>query len=242
MNKNQIIEDYQKHTRISSFLIRCLIFIIFWVAALAAIISSLGLHIDWRHLRIQETGIVYLSSSIGELEADVKVDGLSRDKLPVSFTKMPEGNYFAEVKKPNFVTWNKNFEVDSSRVSAWENIVLIKKDISSRAATLEEIDHLNRQVDEPLDKTIIIKNNELWIGKLLVTRFSDNITNAIWYTDGAHIVYQIKNKIKIIEEDGQNETDLVSLSSDSPVTFRLLSRGQELLYQDGGQVFVAEIY
>jgi len=238
MNKNQIIEDYQKHSRISSFLIRILIFVIFWVVALAAIIASLGLHIDWRHFRIQETGIVYLSSSIGELEAAVKVDGLSDDRLPASFTKMPESNYSAEVKKPGFVTWNKNFEVDSSRVSAWENIVLI----TNRPATVEETDQLNRQIDEPLDKTIIIKNNELWVEKVLITRFSDNITNAIWYTDGAHIVYQIKNKIKIIEEDGKNETNLVSLSSDAPVTFRLLSRGQELLYQDGDQVLVAEIY
>lgn len=242
MNRNQIIEDYQKHTRVSSFLIRCLIFVIFWIVALTAIISSLGLHIDWRHFRIQETGIVYLSSSIGEINASVKVDGLSDNRLPASFTKMPEGNYFAEVKKPGFVSWNKNFEVDSSRVSAWENIILIKKDILSRAATPEEIDQLQRQFNEPLDKTIIIKKNELRVGKLLVTRFSDNITNAIWYTDGAHIVYQIKNKIKIIEEDGKNETDLVSLSSDAPVTFRLLSRGQELLYQDGDQVLVAEIY
>lgn len=242
MNKNQIEEDYKKHSRISSFLIRFLIFIIFWIIALAAIIYSLGLNIDWRHFRMKETGIVYLVSSIGDVAASVKVDVSISQKLPASFTKLPEGHYNAEIAKDGYTTWNKSFEVDSSRVSAWENVLLIKTKIISRTATTEEADQLKRLIDEPLDRTIIIKDNELWINKKLVTRFSDSITNAIWYPDGAHIVFQINNKIKIIEKDGQNETDLVTLTSDIPSTFRFLSKGQELLYQDGDQFLVAEIY
>lgn len=242
MNKNQIAENFRKHSGVSSFLIRALFFTVFCIVALTAIIYSLGYNIDWQRFRIKETGIIHLNSSVGALNARVQADGVIKENLPASFTKMPAGHYRATIQKSGFISWSKNFEVNSGKVAIWENVILIKKNITSRAAQASEILQLNRQIDEPLDETIMIKNNELWLDNRLVTRFSDNIIHAIWYPDGAHLVYQIKNKIKIIEIDGKNETELVILSTDNPSTFRFLSKGKELLYQDNDQVLVAEIY
>lgn len=242
MNKNQIAENFRKHSSISNFLIRVLFFLIFCLIALIAIIYSLGFNINWQHFRIKETGIIYLDSSIGAIDANVQVNGVFKKKLPASFTKMPEGHYLATITKPDFISWSKNFEVYPSKVSVWEDVVLIKENINVRTASDEEVSQLNRQIDEPLDKTIVINDNELWVNNQLVTRFSDNITNAIWYPDGAHLVYQIKNKIKIIEIDGKNETELARLSTDNPSIFRFLAKGKELLYQNGDRIFVATIY
>jgi len=232
-----------KQNRVSTFLVRSFVFIIFWIIALTAIVYAMGFEVDFNNLGIKKTGIIYLASSVGEVEASVELDQeIISDDLPVSISRLKSDHYYTKISKTGYFDWQKSFEVMPNQVSAWEGVLLIKENKEVREADTEEQLQLDKQASEPLDETISIEKNELFIDEVLVTRFSENIFNAIWHPDGKHIAYQKGDKINLIETDGQNETLLIELKSNKPVTFRFLKKGQELLFEDEDQVLVAELY
>lgn len=242
-NKNEEInlKPYQP-TKTAIFL-RYLIFIVFWLIALVAIVKSMGLEFDYKNFSFKTTGIIYVASSQEKVTAKVELENYrTKYKLPTTFDRLKSGYYKVNVSKKNYHTWKKQFLVESNQVSAWENILLIKEKIIPTLATEEEKALLAHFAGEPLDKTIAIKNNELYLNKKLVTRFSQDIKNAIWFPDGAHIVYQIDSAINIIESDGANNIKLVKLKNSDLSVFRLLNKGQELLYKDGQKILIAKLY
>lgn len=235
---------HQRRSTVSSLLLKGLIFIIFWAVTLLVILNSLGIDIDWQNWRLTPTGTIYVASSTGLSEAEVTVNNgeMMQNHLPATFNKLNSANYQVKVEKSGYLPWQKSFEVKNSQVAIEDTIVLVKVKISTRQATDQEKEMLAAENKKVPDQTIIIEDNELYLNEKLVTRFSENLVSAAWYPDGQHIVYQIDDEIRLIEIDGQNETSLVQLSTNDPTTFSFLKRGQELLYQDGDKVLVAELY
>jgi hypothetical protein len=83
---------------------------------------------------------------------------------------------------------------------------------------------------------------EIWNNNTLITRFSEPVSKAIWYTsDQDHIVFQQGNEIRVIELSGSNDTLLVTLSSGNPASFILNDKGDRLYFKDGDSYKVAEI-
>lgn len=234
----------QRDHHLPRFLIRLTIFILFWLAVVVTVIYIMGFEIDLRHWRIKETGTIYLASSIGKLKSTITINNkLNATELPATFSRLKNGWYQVVITKENFIDWRKTVEVIPSKVNVQNSILLIKKKIEIREANEAEKQLIAKVQDEPLDQTIkILNNNELFINDDLVTRFSQDIENALWHPDGAHIVYQIGSEIRIIETDGLNDIRLATLQNPNPTIFRFLRKGQELLYQDGDKVLVARLY
>lgn len=232
---------YQKNIFRNS-LIRYLIFVIFWLITLIAIIYSLGLTIDWKNFKLYKTGTIYLSLS-NILDCNIYLDDkLVATQLPATFSRLAPDYYLVSIKKSGFVHWSKSFNVEQAKVSAWDDILLFKDKIRSNPATEKEAKRLTAIQNEPIEETIKINKNELLVENILVTRFSEDIVNAVWHPDGSHIVFQIQNRINIIEIDGKNQTELVQLNHSEKALFRLLEKGRVLLYKDGDQIFTARLY
>ncbi len=219
---------------VSFFIIAISSWLVFW---------GLGYKINWQNLSIKHTGIIYLLYS--PRDADVFVDGkLQNASSPYNISLSP-GYYQAEIKKNGYVTWFNNIKVSADQVSSNKNIVLFK--IAPKVSVLSDQSAI-ATIDAPIDT--LVKNPtgelkttdyEIYVGENLVTRFSEKISNVIWYPGSEYIAYQQDDEIRIIEKNGTNDIALVKLSSSTPTKFIFSWDGSLLLYKDGSEYKRAEI-
>lgn len=219
------------------------------IIILIALIGSLilfyanGYHFNFKTFKIKKNGVVYLSSY--PRGATVYLDGeIQSQKTPYSKDLLP-GYYTVRVVKDGYQLWSANFKIEEGLVDDFDAIVLYKSKIIPKELTDEKKIALLNISDDILSATskdqIKVTNDEIWQNGKLVTRFSQDILNAIWYPDGAHILYQRGNEIRSIEITGFNDTLLVTLSNNDATEFATNESGNELYYLDKNVYKVAEI-
>jgi len=212
--------------------------------ALSVLFYAEGYRFNYRNFKISRTGVLYVSAF--PKNATISLNGkVKSHKLPFSENLLPD-RYVVLVAKDGYSPWMVYSKVESELVTSYKNVVLFKKNPEiSELKDTRTINKLNSPIDE-----LAIKNShglssgsyEIWANDDLVTRFSEPISGAIWYTaDNQHVLYQQKNQIRVIEVSGENDTLLVTLSDDSPTKFTLNDKGDELYYIDNGSYKTAAI-
>lgn len=155
------------------------------------------------------------------------------------------GYYDIKLVKGGFSEWRKLVLVEPEMVEQFSVIKLFKSDIKSEILKNQnKIDYLNNQYNSYSNSPELqLKNDsrEIWIKESLVTRFSKSVFGVVWYPDYNHVVYQKLDEIRVIENDGFNDTLLVKLSSEEPTKFLISEDGKELYYLDDGYYKIAII-
>jgi hypothetical protein len=144
--------------------------------------------------------------------------------------------YTVEVTKDGFVSWHETLRVESSSINLYDDVVLFRSNpIISDVTDTKKIAQLEAPEDilANTNNDFSVRGYEIWIGDQLTTRLSTPVLRAIRYTDMSHVVYQQRDEIRIIENNGKNDTLLVKLSSPTATKFVLGARGTELYYIDG---------
>lgn len=90
------------------------------------------------------------------------------------------------------------------------------------------------------NNTILFYNDwEIWIYELdkkdpdLVTRMGENISYAIWHTEGRHIIFATENKVRIIELDNRELKNVTELVNFDFLTHITTDKKGEILYLSG---------
>jgi len=199
--------------------------------------------INWQNFSIRHTGIIYLSFSPKDAHVFIN-DDEKPGSAPFNIALFP-GYYETRLTKDGFKSWYKNIKVEADKVHSCRNIVLFRE--NPELEVIIDKDQV-ALIDAPYD--ILVKNPagdlsaneyEIWNGDKLVSRFSKPISGVIWYPGNEYIAFQQGNEIRVIEQDGFNDTLLVQLSSSAPTKFLFSWDGSTLLYKDGNEYKKAAI-
>lgn len=202
-----------------------------------------GYRFNWKTLKVIKTGTI----SLDYLPEDASIlinNKEYKEKPPVNFN-FTSGNYSIKISKDGYQDWQNSVLVESEEVSTFRGIVLFKSNIvATELIDQRKIDLLKSPSDILASDNVNDLNytdHEIWVGGNLITRFDNDISKAIWYPDFRHIVYQQAGEIRVIEDSGKNDTLLVKLDQNTPTSFVLGSRGQDLYFLDSGKYKVAVI-
>lgn len=223
-------------------LILVIIFGLFFVAVASyLLILANGYKINLQAKKIQKTGMIYLKSDPKDVE--IYLDGkLINSKIPARISYLLPRRYTAEVKKLGFSNWSKTMNIESGQVAVCQNIVLFKNNPDLALANKEEIAALeNGLKNDSNELGLKIKDGEIWWGDDLITRMSDPIKKVSFWNDKNHILFQIKNEIRIMDLDATNNIKLVELTNDQASNWLTQNSGKYLIYQDAEIVKKAEI-
>lgn len=203
------------------------------VVSIFMIFASFGLRVNWERFSILHTGVVYLSYY--PADSVVFVDGKEyREKSNFDIQLLP-GQYDIVVSKEGYSTWKHRAKIVADRVTYYKNIVLFKsKPEISIVTDNNTISSIDTTTDSANNTDELSHNDhEIWIGKNLVTRLSNQISGVIWYSGSQYIAYQQGDEIRIICRDGSNDTLLIKLSSSDKTKFFFSWDGTYLFYKDG---------
>jgi len=187
---------------------------------------------------LEQTGMIYVKAD----PKDVNIylgNELKASKSPARLSELSSGRYDVKVSKNGYHDWGKTIVVEPGFVNAEDSIVLFLSDPISVSVTPDETEAFNKLPNKLLNSDVkIINESEIWITNpestdqnILVTRLSESIKKAAYYSDKKHILFQVKNEIHIIDIDGSNDVILATLPSEDSVEFFADDSGQFLYYQ-----------
>ena len=210
--------------------------IIVVVVSLLLIAYGLGYRYDYKAFKVLKTGLLVVEGPPNDAKVHIgkTVGKPYQNKYSKSMTP---GQYSVEITKENFVTWHASFRLESGAIDIFDNIVLFRSaPIVSELTDPKKMAQLEAPVEilAETNNELLVKEYEIWVGEQLTTRLSTPVLRAIRYTDMAHVIYQQGDEIRVIENDGGNDTLLVKLSSPIATNFVIGNHGAELYYADGG--------
>jgi len=218
-----------------------ILFILIAVVGTYLILVANGYIFNLEARKIEQTGMIYLKSD--PRNVDIYLNGvLKTTKTPAKLAELLKGGYEVSISKDGYHEWFKFYLVEKGLVNADGDIILFLENPEIVPATEEETKNFESYPQKLAGNNIEIRNdNEIWIKALnqneddtLVTRLSDKIKNAVYYSDKKHIIYQVKNELRIVDLDGTNNIKLVSLSSEEKSNFLVDENGQYLFFTDNG--------
>lgn len=202
-----------------------------------------GYRFSFASLKVSKTGILLLDYI--PKDAQVEINGKMQKRVGTFAKNLLPGFYNITIAKANLVPWEITVEINPESVNVYKNVILFKEKIEPAELTdAGKIAYLNSPTEvlaTNATDSLAFSSNEIWVGNGLITRLSGTIHMAIWYPDLAHIVYQQDKQIRLIEKNGQNDTLLVELQTDTPAKFTIGNRGTELYYLDNGKYMIATI-
>ena len=164
-----------------------------------------------------------------------------RGTLPVKISNLIEGDYEITVLSDNYQEWQKVIHVESGQTSNYPNILLFfqepKEALVDEGLTLESF----KKEANNLRQGVRIINSELYWQDQLVSRFSQEILTAYIYPDRKHLLFQVKDEMRIIDLDGSNNLLLFRLSSSAPTLVTFRENGAIVIFLEGEKIFARRI-
>ena len=220
------------------------------VSAVIIIIASLlilysqGYKMNWKTFKFYKTGMVLLISD--PMPDRISISGIDYEPRTQFSKNFTPGYYDIKISKDLYQDWSRTIYIAPERLDAFKDITLFLKAPKITAlADQGKIGFLNSPneylaVNSKND--LRFQSHEIWVNNMIVTRLSKPIVSAVWYPDFDHVVYQAGDEIRIIENEGFNDTLLIKLSSDVPSKFAIGNKGRELYYTDNNQYYQAQIH
>ncbi len=218
--------------KILAILKNILIGIVIIVFGAYLIIIANGYKINWQAKTLQKTGMIYLK--INPTDVDVLLDGKKiTTKIPARISNLLPKRYDIKVLKNGYLSWEKNFSVESGQVAVAADIVLfLEKPI------LMEVNENDKKslsdATENFDVRII--DGELWWGDDLITRVFEPIKCAYLFPDKKHFIFQIQKSLHVIDLDGSNDKKIYEFSTDNETKIIFQQKGKIILYQNGSEI------
>lgn len=212
------------------------------VISAVAIFYSLGFQLNWRTGSIHQTGLISLALKTGSNTAQVTINGKDvATQLPYRTAPIFPGSYTVKIQKPGFQAWNRTIKVVANRVNNFRDIVLIKK-VPEPVIVGQDAEQALGNVQLDSRDIQIRHKNELWINDTFITRTSQDILVASWYTDRDHVIYQTGKTLWIAATDGLHTQILATVSEDGPIAYAFMKGGQILVYKDAETIKAIQLY
>jgi hypothetical protein len=220
-----------------------LAFFIVVAIASALIFYAQGYTINFKNFKIIKSGLLVLNFT--DKPESISIPGKEVSLKNTIAQTLQGGDYKIEAKKSSCETWNRNIKIEQEKLTQFDNIIFIKNDPSVSEMTQDEINWMNSTPDSSLapSKNGALSSNgyEIWVGNRLITRLSSKISQVKWYDDGAHITYISENKIRIIDIDGYNNTNLVSLENATNAKYLFRYQGKVIYFKDNNNYYKAKV-
>jgi hypothetical protein len=162
----------------------------------------------------------------------VKQDLTDTDPANIKKIKLPLlSNFKLQPSPDNYIVLldklqNDLFVLD---ISAFEGVNIEEKIIlQEKAKGLHWIDQQNN--------LLYYNDFELWSydinskQRLLINRYSDSISDAKWYINSKHIIFNIKNSIRIIDADNNKEKNETTIAELPIIGQSTVNRNGEVIY------------
>lgn len=207
------------------------------------IVYSLGYKIDFSSRKIVKEGIIVLSINPKPDKILLNNQDMG-SKINASFT-VESGNYNIIIKKDGYQDWKATSKVESEIVNYYKYVELFRTNVVlSDLTDQSKINYLNTPTSiliENAPKGLTYNDYEIWIADKIVARFSLNISSVSWYPDNKHVVFQQGSELKIVDDQGKNETVLVALLNDHPAKYAIGSNGTEIYISQDNTYYYGEI-
>jgi len=207
------------------------------------IFYAMGYRINFKNYTINKIGI--LSLAFVDHPESITIDGKEYKNGNNFYIGLTPGNYQVTAKKEGHHDWHSEYYIKSGLVEKQENIIFIEKEPNieetSDQGIINRINSPNTSLATSDKRELSHNDYEMWLGKDLLTRYSENIQGVKWFPGNSYIAFQMGSEIRIIDKRGKNDTLLVKLENPSITKFAFKSNGRELYYRDGSKYYIAEI-
>ncbi|MBI2590113.1 hypothetical protein HYW32_03795 [Candidatus Berkelbacteria bacterium] len=186
-----------------------------------------GYDIDFRTLAVEKTGLLVLD--VQPASAQVFVDEQELfERNGERVRQLLPGPVRIQVTNADYISWNHFAVIDSGLTKVFSKVRLFFKEpliIRTRSVTKNEF------LSPFIDSSLRLDQGEIWRiqGETarLITRLSRPILSATMLDEG-HVVFQIEREIHILDLDGSNDINLLTLESDRAIQLISLYGGNVL--------------
>lgn len=215
--------------------------LLFTVIATTALMFAMGYRVNRAAGTIERTGIIEIDTKY-PIAADVYLNGqLQQNGVPLRKGWVFPGQYTVRVEKEGYQTWSRILQVRPNQRSQFRAIILIYREPKTvELPVLRQDDFLPTRSDT--EGVEVRFDNELWVKDEFLTRTSEDMYGARWFSGREHIVYQVGQRIVMSEVDGFNTQVLAELQEEGPAPFTFREGGRILIYQDGEETHAVQLF
>lgn len=203
--------------------------------AFLILLKANGYQLNYQNWKIIKTGMIVLGGD--PKDVTIKINNkVLKGGLPERISNLPAGTYEITISHQDYQDWGKVIKLDPGIAIVYDDIILFKA--APEDQVLPENINIEKLGAEYTNaaRDLTIKDSEIYWRENLITRFSQKILAASFYPDNKHIIYQIQNKLRVIDLDGSNNRLLVTLSNAEPSIFGFRNNGATILYLDEGVI------
>lgn len=226
---------------------RTLLTVFFWLFALSLLLYMAGLRVNWRAGTVRSTASIYIELA-GKTKEPVEyiLNGQSYSgTTPVTIGQLSPGAYTLTVRQADHQEWARSFKLSAGEAANFTDILLVPTLISPREATAAEL----KLLDNPLviaDEQLRLNGGELYLtGKddeeELILRLSEDITQALWMPDHAHVIIMAGQTVAMVESSGTNMTALFTVPTGATNHIYITKDGATVLLKSGDAITAFDI-
>jgi hypothetical protein len=206
-----------------------------------------GLRVNWQARTVRSTSSVYIELA-GKVKEPIEyiLNGqTTAGTSPVTISQLTPGAYTLTVRQPEHQDWHRSFKLEPGQAANFTDVLLLPILISPRVPTEAEL----KLVDAPLviaDEDLRIDGAELYLKdrdgeEELLLRLSENISQAIWLPDQAHILILAGQTAAVMEKEGTNMTPVFTVPTDTLNRLFINKDGATVLLKSGDAVTAYDI-
>ncbi len=198
-----------------------------------------GYHFNLKNMHLQKTGMIVVSGPT--VAPTIIINGTEKiANLPKKFGGLVPGRYEIKLVKTNYHDWSKVVSVTGGQAISLDNVTLfLKNAVTNQVPTNQQtLDNINNN-HKSQNADLRIQNNEIFYQNQLITRFSQNISGAIYDSSTNHFYLQLDAEIRAIDFDGANSVLLFHLPKNTPVTFYV--DAEKIFYILESQIFQTKV-
>ncbi len=226
---------------------RTVMTVLFWIFALSILLYMAGLRVNWQAKTVRATSSIYLHLA-GKAKEPIEyiINGQTfTGTTPVTIGQLTPGAYSITVRQPEHIEWHRSIRLDAGEAANFTDILLIPTIISSREPVEAEL----KLLDTPLivaDEDLRLTGGELYLTNSegeeeLLLRLSEDISQAVWMPDAAHIVMLVGETAVIVEKTGTNMTPLFTVPTGVSSQLFISKDGATVLVKSGDAVLAYDI-
>lgn len=153
---------------------------------------------------------------------------------PFLTTTLKPGNYPITITKEGYQTYNRNLEVEAGNVAEVSSAILFKTDLTLALVTDQaELDAVKKLREKQTAANrfgqLDISGTELTLDGQFLTRFSQNIAQALWFHDEDHLLLQVGADVLVSEVNGPSRVTVYRAQRADKLEL-LLDRDDRTLY------------
>ncbi len=209
-------------------------------AGIWTVIRANGYQILTSPVRVVKTGLISLRVHPDQ-EINIYLNGILQPPHKVDFTDLTPGRYTILITKPNFQNWEQTVNLTAGQAITNRDVTLYyTHPLITKVDDPTQIKQYAALVDNPsrYKRQIEVIGNEVWADDQLVTRYSSQVTEAMWAPGETHVLILVNNQLHSVELTQNTDTILFSLPEAKNVRYAPIAGGQKILVGADDQLFI----